>query len=582
VSALGARSDAVGAALTVGRIFLALGLDQRISEVEPRELYEPMQGYTPDYAYAPLDLTDAQFTDRFFFDYQKADGSVDDALIDRALSRLDPQVVAIGSGPANAAALTSILDATPSTRAMVIDTGEYYRQADYDARTPTNVCFETYRQGGAVPILNSPTRVTVNFVPQVWGGGAEIFSGTAHALADWYLERMPMSSADAARHEARVRKDCRVSRTPWAILNDAQKRCFNAAKELGYEPYLLEGFGRGGDTGNGRCYAGKKERIPYLDNLFRRGVDLVGLANCCVQSVLRNPDGTVAAIELAFLSRATRRVIATRTLELPTKCRVLLAASSMGNHRILANSGDALAQSAHVGVRHQYSAEVAAIFDEPLSANGIPQGIGIPLAPDTHVDGDVVRRVMLEGAHPGRALVGSIGVPHAKERMKTWNAIPRVATVGIMFTESKGGVQLTTGESDLSLQRLTDADYERATGACEAAMKIWVKAGARGVCLNTPASFTSKDKELAGLGFIAPHELPEYMAFVRKHPPVMQVFYRTGHRYGTVDAKNGEVRGFKNLHLVGEDVIPPGPGVNPTLGILMLAHHYGEAISETL
>lgn len=113
-------------------------------------------------------------------------------------------------------------------------------------------------------------------------------------------------------------------------------------------------------------------------------------------------------------------------------------------------------------------------------------------------------------------------------------------------------------------------------------MKIWIKAGARGVCLNTPARFTSKDKALDAVGFVSPSELDSYSAFCRKHPPVMQVFYRTGHRYGTVDSTSGEVRGFRGLHLVGEDVIPPGPGVNPTLGILMLAHHYGEAVAERM
>jgi len=29
-------------------------------------------------------------------------------------------------------------------------------------------------------------------------------------------------------------------------------------------------------------------------------------------------------------------------------------------------------------------------------------------------------------------------------------------------------------------------------------------------------------------------------------------------------------------------VIPPGPGVNPTLAILMVAQHYGEAVAAAL
>lgn len=580
---LSMRSSAIGGLLATPRILLTPLLDQDVCAVDPPERYDPMQGFTPEYHSQPLDLTEQRFRDRFAYEWEKEDGSVDEAAIDRALLRLEPDVVAIGSGPACSAALTSIFDARPHTKAMIFDVGDYFRQADYDARTPAGACLETYRKGGALPIVNGMTRITVNFTPQVWGGGAEIFSGTAHPLADWYLDKMPMSRADLQRHEARVRKDCRVSRTPWQILNDAQKRCFTAAEQLGYKPYLLEGFGRGGDSGNGRCYAGKKERIPYMDNLFRRDVTLMGLANCRVETVLRDPDGTVSAIELSFLSRVSRKPVATRTLELPKKCKVLLGASSFGDQRILAASGDPVALSNHAGVRHQYSCEVAALFDEPLSANGIPQGIGVPLSEDIVKDGDVVRRVMLEGAHPGRAIVASLGVPYAAERLRTWNATPRIATVGIMFTESRPGVQLVSnGDTELTLQRLTKADFDRAAEAVEAAMKIWVQAGARGICLNTPARYASKDKELDGLGFVRPSELKEYAAFCRKHPPMMQVFYRTGHRYGTVDAASGEVKGFKGLHLCGEDVIPPGPGVNPTLGILLLAHQYGEKVAERM
>jgi hypothetical protein len=581
--ALSGRSSAIGGILTAPRIFLAPLLDQEAAAVEPPERYAPMSGYTPAYHPEPLDLTEPRFADRFFYEWQTDDGSVDEAAIDRALAAVTPDIVAIGSGPACSAALTSIFDARPNTRALVFDLGDYYRQRDYDGRTPQAACFETYRKGGAMPILNGPTRVTVNFVPQVWGGGAEIFSGTAHPLADWYLDRMPMTHEELKRHEARVRLDCRISRTPWEILNDGQKRYYSAAEALGYKPYLLEGFGRGGDPGNGRCYAGKKERIPYLDNLFRKDVALVGLANCRIDTVLREPDGTVAALELSFVSRSSRQVIATRLFELPKKCRVLLGASSMGDQRILAASGDPIALSGHAGVLHQYTCEVAALFDEPLSANGIPQGIGVPIAPDEHKDGDVVRRITIEGAHPGRPLLASLGVPFASERMKTWQATPRIATMGPLFTESRPGVQITqNGDRELTLQRLTKDDFERAAMATEAALRIWVKAGARGLCLNTPARFSSKDKELDALGFVSPSELDAYLQFCRKHPPVMQVFYRTGHRFGTVDAASGEVRGFKGLHLVGEDVIPPGPGVNPTLGILMLAHHYGEAVAERM
>ncbi len=57
---------------------------------------------------------------------------------------------------------------------------------------------------------------------------------------------------------------------------------------------------------------------------------------------------------------------------------------------------------------------------------------------------------------------------------------------------------------------------------------------------------------------------------------------RTGHRFGTVDKENGEIPGFMHTHLIGEDAIPPGPGVNPTLAIMMLAQKYGDAIVDQM
>lgn len=570
------RSAGAGGLLTLARTLVLPALDQSAVGVEPPELYEAMPGFQPEHTANLIDLSTADYAERFFFNH-------DERSIDQALAAIEPDVVCVGSGPGCAAALWSIMEQRPRTKALVLDLGDYYSQADYDARSPTAMMIETMRYGGGQLILNGTAQASANMAPQVWGGGAEVFSGTAHALPDWYLDRMPMTVAERERHLRRVHEVCRIRRTPWEILNDAQKIFYKGAEALGHKPYLLEGFGRGHDTGNGRCYAGKKDRIPYLDQIFARSENVIGVANCRVDSLLRDPLGQVCGLELSFISRVSRQPMATRTLRLKRGARVLLGANSTGNHRILSQSGDRVARSGRPGVLHQYTSEIAALFDRPLSANGIPQGMGMKVVPEERLpDGNMLRPVAIEGAHPGRPTLAALGLNSARDLSKAWQATPRVGVVGIMFTERHHGIQWSAESSDWTLQKLTQSDFDRAALGLQAGMRVWQEAGARGVALNLPVRFESRFADLRELGFVAPEEIDALTAHVRKQPPVMVCFYRTGHRFGTVAAKDGAVPGFSGAHLVGEDAIPPGPGVNPTLAILLLAHQYGEQIARLL
>ncbi len=576
---LSTRSASVGSMLVANSIPLLAAFDQKLAHLEPPELYEPMKDFVAAFVPEPLDLTEARFADRFFFEHERSPGEVDQAAIDRALDFI-PDVVAIGSGPACATALNAFWSRRPKAAALVLDLGDYYTQAQYLEHSPGSLAFDTFKDGGSPFIVNGPNRVTMNFSPQVWGGGAEIFSGTAHALPEWYKAMMPLAPAVIAQNEARIRHDCRISTTPFDILNDGQKKFFAGAESLGKNPYLLEGFGRGGDRGEGRCYAGKKERIPYLDNFFRRGEDVRGIANCRVDRIVRDDGGGVAALELSFVSRVTRKVIAERRIALPSRCRVLLAAGSLGDQRLLARSGDAVSLSLRSGVLHGYTSEVLGLFAEPMASNGIPQGIGLQVLPDEiGARGQVTRRATLEGAHPGRPTLAALGMNNAGDRLAAWRATPRVGTVGVLFTESKAGVQLNAAH-DVTLQHLSAKDFARMNTTLAVGMDCWLAAGAQGVTLNTPVRFVSKHPHLAALGFAGRDEVDTFKAFCAKHPPLMQVFYRTGHRFGTVDKSTGEIPGFSRVHLVGEDAIPPGPGVNPTLGIMILSHAYGEAAAD--
>lgn len=579
VEAMSERSAALTGLQTLRRTFLLAALDQPNAVTTPAERYSPIDGFVPSCEPGWTDLT--ALSERFFFDHGDDEVAAASSL-QKALAAIEPEVVAIGSGPGTAAALDAIYAKRPKTRALVLEMGDYYRQEEYDALSPWAASLETYKQGAAMVIVNGASRASVNLAAQVWGGGAEIFSGTAHALPDWYRPLLPMSAADADRHETAVRRDCRVAETPWAILNDAQKIFFRAAESLGHRPYLLDGFGRGADSGNGRCYAGKKGRIPYLDRLFAAGHALVGVANCRVDALWRAPNGTAAAIDLTVLSRRTRQALCTYRLELPAGARVILGAGSLGDQRILQRSGDPAAVHPRPRVIHQYSCEVAALFDEPLSSNGIPQGIALQVLPDEREAERVIPRVLVEGGHPGRAVLTALGLPCATDRLHAFAATPRMGTVGILFTERTPGLQQIMGETAITLQRLVPEDFRRANRALEATMRIWEAAGARGIALNHSVPFRSRDAELARAGFASMREIPDVVRHIARHPPAMQVFYRMGNRFGTTLPGAGEVPGFGGVHLVGEDVLPPGPGVNPTLALMMVARHYGEAIAGLL
>lgn len=574
VMMLSQHSAAIGQVQALVRMAMLPALDQPElvpALAEPSVLLDP--DFKPAEPYEAVDLRDARFMRRFFWNH---DDALALARVEALLKNLTPDVIAIGSGPSCSAALWQLGMKRPGMAALVLDVGDYYSQSEYEANSTLTNVMQSYKDLGIGVIVNGPGQVSVNLAPAVWGGGAEIFSGTCHALPDWYQARMPMPAEALTHFEAKIRSECAVTPTPWAIVSEAQKRFFKAAQESGGSPYLLEGFGRGRDVGNGRCYSGKKGRITYLDTLLMGHDGVFGIANCQVLALRRGGNGVVEAIDIALISRTTRRVLCERTLRVPPECRILMGAGSMGNHRILRASGDPLTHEAG-GVLHQYTSEVCALFDDELPLGGVPQAIGMTLAPDVvHESGDVVRRILMEGGTPGRLILATLAQMSAPNRRQLIEKIGHLGVVAPVITESRPGTHMTTGQVDWTRQPLRPQDMERMVQGIEQIADVWIAAGAKGLSVNSAVPFQSRYQALRAIGFAAPEEKREFIQFLRERKPMMQVFYRTGNRFHALHNETGEVPGFKRTHLIGEDAIPPGPGVNPTLAIMMLAQFYAD------
>jgi|GEM_PF-6153432 len=569
--------------LLLARLASTLALDQPLAAFEPYERFPKTPGYTPPYAFEYADLTEHRFAHQFFYHHQTESHEPDEAAIDRALAGLDLDVLAIGSGPGCATALAQMLDRYPQFQALVLDRGDYFTQDAYLKRSPTGVIVDAYKDSGVGVIVNSSSRITAQIAPQVFGGGAEIFSGTFHTLPLWYQSQMPISKDLQLRYEQQIRHECHVGTTPWKLITESQQLFFKAAEKSGLKPFALEGFGRLCETGTGRCHAGKKGRIPYLDRMFLQGKNIRGIANCLVQKLYRNNAGFVEAIELSFLSRTTRQPIATRLLSISPKTIVLLGAGCFGNHRILKESGDPVAHQLRPSVIHQHTCEIPALFDRPLDPAGIPQATACVFKPDQELaDGTIDRRVMAESADPGRAIVASVGLTSGHNRLALAKRAPYLNHAGVMsavFTESQKGVPVQIGQIDTMFQRLTQKDFDNLFIGIDSILDVYKTIdGFMGVSCNTSKTFPSRHQDLQEIGFAGRDELESYKQFLRRYPPTMQVFYRTGHRFGTLDADTGRVHGFKNVYLMGEDTIPPGPGVNPTLAMMLLSKGYADNI----
>src|SRR4029079_9350771 len=74
-----ARSfGSVGAAYLLVRTLMVAAYDQPSAAVLPEEAYVPIAGFEPEYPVALVDLTRHE---SFFYDYEREDGSIDEAMI---------------------------------------------------------------------------------------------------------------------------------------------------------------------------------------------------------------------------------------------------------------------------------------------------------------------------------------------------------------------------------------------------------------------------------------------------------------------------------------------------------------------
>ena len=543
--------------------------------ITDRELYLPIEK-NADSASAPKNRTPElnlnKYASNFFYDYGPDRSLVDVREIKNATADFYPEYVLIGSGPGTASALMGILEKNPAARVWVFEAGNYLTQADYLERTPFRAAVETYRGAGFSPIINSPGRVTINVAPGVWGGGADVFSGTAVVNDPDYIRRMDFREREYHEYLEIIKLECNIAPQRRRLVSEPQRRFWEGAIKKGKEPFLLDKFGADLDEGRGRDYAGFKGRIPYMDKIIAEYPNVIGLANCRVKS-LELEGRKVRALNLEFIGREDRRVLAKQRLSLPEQARVLLGAGSKGNFKILENSFCSKLRGA--GVIHQYTVEALGLFPDEMPANGNPQAIGVTLAPPGP------EAVVLEGAHPGRAVLSGLGAGPVQDINALREVQKRMGCMGVMVRESRPGRHkaMPFSPSDsVTFQRYTKNDQARMLSGIHQALQMWRAAGVEALALNIPVLFPSRDKSLRDIGFFRPDEISSAVEHIGKYHPQTQVFYRTGNLFGLLCSRTGRHPEGENLFVVSEDALPPGPGVNPTLGLLIQSRRAGRNI----
>ena len=568
---LAKRSALAGKLSTLLRIPPTLAFNQKELLEADGEIYEPIKKSlkTGDLT---CNLSEKRYAWKFYFNYGTSE-NINETTIQHALQGPAPALICIGSGPGVASALKGALDEKAETDAWVIERGDFFSQTDYYEMTPTNSLLRSYHDGGFSPILNPPVGLTVSVAPQVWGGGADVFSGTAIKNDPGYIKRMTFSPAEYDEYLDLISRECNIGAQRAELVSEAQKRFWNGAAKEGARPFLLGKFGRDLDEGRGRDYAGFKGRIPYMDELIAQNPNIRGIANCSVKRLELEGD-RVSALILEFLSRSERRVLRTIKLKLSAKTRVILGAGSPGNYKILKNSG--IKRRRGQGVLHQYTGEVLGLFEDDMPANGNPQAIGI------NISAPGERPIVIEGAHPGRAVLAGLGAPGPVRDINGLREnLKRVGCMGVMITEEKPGRHYSPGYS-LTVQQFTKNDHRRMLRGVEQALRYWKAAGAKAMGLNMPVVYPSKNTALGDMGFFEAGEIDSALEHLAKLTPQMQAFYRTGYLYGVLEQKTLAHPETENMIIVSEDSIPPGPGINPTLGLMIQARRAGRLLARKI
>lgn len=505
----------------------------------------------------------------------------DDALgqnISDATSGDLPEYFCIGSGPGVVSTIKGILSKKPQATFWVVDMGDYFSQEQFFSLTPMQSVLRSYVGGGFSPIFNGATDMTVSVAPSVFGGGAEIFSGTAIKNSPWYIKKMGLQHSYYDDLYKKISHECNVGLQKMNLVSQGQKRFWQGALKENYRPFLLGKFGYQFDEGRGRDYAGFKGRIPYLEQfLSDPKINIRGIANCRVAKLKIN-NQKITGITLEFLGKIDRQVLAIKELNFSKYTKVLLGAGSLGNFKLLKRSGIAKLQG--YGITHQYTAEILGLFEDELPANGNPQAIGVVLKPESSDSENPQRQIIIEGAHPGRAILSTIGTGPVQNVPALRSLQKNIGCMGVLITEEKKGKHKLIGSTPITTQKYTKVDKNKIYWGVEQAMKIWQQSGAKAVGVNSPVFYKSKNKLMRDTGFIEVNEIDKAMRHIRKSGVQTQTFYRTGNFHGLLDQKTGQHPQLYNGFIVSEDSIPPGPGINPTYGLMIQARHSGENIAR--
>ncbi len=559
-------SSSLGKVTLLYRLILSLFFSQKKILEEDQEIYSPrvssrhfqkfLQEHTPE-----------KYTGKLCYQFQEGEKSPFD--------KEAPEYLCIGSGPSVASFLKGLWERKPHASVWVLEKGDYFTQEEYFSQTPLQVVLQTYRDWGFSPIFHNPTNISVSLAPSVFGGGADIFSGTVmHPLREEeYLKKMEFSPQEYRTYYRQIAKECHIGRKKYSLINRPQQLFLEGAKKKGYPSFLLEKFGTHLDEGWGREYAGIKGRIPYMEEFLRDPKkNLLAFANVKVERLLVEK-GKIYAIEVSLLDRKSRKPITREKISLSPHTKVILGAGSLGNYELLSKSGFSKLHGTP-GVKHQLTVEILGLFEEEMPANGEQQAIGVRLFPKD----SPLEDILIEGAQPERGVLTGVGAPPVKNPVLLREKQKYIGCIGVMITEKFHGKHKRFSSWVFTQEKLDKEDKAKLLIGIEKAIEIWKEAGAIGCALNLPRVFPSKDRKLREIGFFRPEEVNEVIYFTRKAFPQIQTFYRTGHLYSVVDTRTGKHPEVENLYVVSEDSLPPGPGGNPTLPLMIQARRKGHLL----
>jgi choline dehydrogenase-like flavoprotein len=495
--------------------------------------------------------------------------------IDRPAT-LEADVCVVGSGAGGAVA--AALLAAAGRRVVILETGGWNTEADFDAREERG-WERLYLRRGALTTADVGMLVLAG---RTLGGGTTVnwstcFRPPAALLAEWAARagEPALCAANLDPHFEAVERRLRISTDEARPLNANNAAVYEGARALGlHAAYNPRNAGPCAECGvcHFGCRWGAKQGAmrTYLQDAYEAGARLV--PDCHAERVLLD-GGRVLGVRARLHPPAEARADEGPGVSLIVRAPVVLVAGgAIESPALLLRSG----VRAHALGRNLFlhpSTAVAGEFDAPVEAWRGPMqaaysaefadltgdGYGVRLEAVPLYPGFAAIGLPWDGARPFRAQMGRL--PHY------------AATLALTRDRRPGRVVLgARGEPILRYRPGPESRALLVRGSQEAARTL-LAAGARAAfTLHNPPIRVTRQADLA-----------RFDAAVERagaHPH--RLFVGSAHQMGTcrmgarpadgVVNTYGAVHGLRGLYVCDTSLFPTASGVNPMLTVLGLAH----------